>query len=743
MKNNKKLIAGGILLLEIILIFIQIILLNRSFVRSFNADELYLYMGEENYESGAYVDHSFHDGIAVVTGPFELKKGIYTVNVNSTTNNTAYDCYTTMISEDDQSASSGIISCDKVTIYEDTADTSYLSHVNFGNNVRIVCAPEENADGFYVQVNSITVTYMKGLTILHEISKLLFFFILIDLVIFALKLKKDKATSFIQNNSGVILALSAIILTASWPLVSRSIYFGDDLWYHLRRLAYLADELKAGHFPVKIQSGWQNGYGYAAGVGYGDLLLYPSAILINLGYTLGFAYKFYICLTSILTALLSYKAFKVISGNAYIAISGSALFTLMGFRLHSIYTGATVGEFGAYSFLPLIALGLWNIYRNKKGSWITLAFGITLTLGCHVLSTFILAVIIPILCLILWEKTTKKEVLVSLFKALGLTLLLNLYFIVPLADYMINQPMRGDTNNSFLWSTALDTVTILFNKPDPDLITGGFAGIGIASILIIMIVSAMLLKGKFEKNTSVVARLLILTLLLLWMTTKSFPWYQLSVMCTPVYRFLANMQFAWHFLDAASLLISLLMVISLRELACEGSTNVSYLIMGIVVALTLVQCSLFYQEVIENSNPITAYDKARLPRGGQAEFSLPDIDENIPYSETTVLMSDDSSTGTIVKRSGSTIYADIDNPTGGSVKAEFPLWAYKGYKAKASGQKLEVTSSDKNKVTVEIPAAFSGEVNVFFSEPLLWRIAELISLCCAACCIVLLVKGKQ
>ena len=79
------------------------------------------------------------------------------------------------------------------------------------------------------------------------------------------------------------LGLLAAALLACGPFLSGGVWHGSDLGYHLRRIENIAMGLADGQFPVRIQSDWLLGNGYAVGVFYGDILPYFPAALRLLG----------------------------------------------------------------------------------------------------------------------------------------------------------------------------------------------------------------------------------------------------------------------------------------------------------------------------------------------------------------------------------------------------------------------------------------------------------------------------
>lgn len=736
LKNRKNIFIICSIVIEFVLIIFNSMRFNRDSAFEITQNDLLVCDSNGSYNPGFYADHGHMEGAYISTAPLLLEKGIYniTVDYNSNSDGNWHTCYTTMVPEYDTSEekTANLVYCDKVGLPAGCDRTSYRAWVRYGTDYRVTLGPETDAsgDGIYVLANKITITYLKNRTILFETSKLLLFFLVIDFLFLIFLFKKDEVRKFLGNGNEIILAgFLFIIAFSSYPLLSRDIYFGDDIFYHLRRIAYLAEGLKSGTFPVKIQPGWDNGYGYAAGVCYGDLLLYPSAILIILGSTIQFGYKCYIFLTNVLTTFISYHAYKKISGNKYIGILCSGLFTLMGFRLHSVYAGATVGEFGAYTFLPLVILGLYEIYQNRnKYGYITLALGITFTLSSHVLSTLILAITIPLFCVIMFEKTVKKEVIIPLLKAFFLTIVLNLYFIVPCAEYLLLQDMRGNINNDMLWAKGTELVSLLINLDDISLNSGGWSGIGFYSLVVLALAAGTVFTGKFKEKTGSYLRVFLFMFVLIFLSTNSFVYYWLKCNAKLVYTLLGNLEFTWHFMDVSCALI-VFFAAKVFEIISKDTEKkqLGLAVSVIVTTLCICQSGALIRETIVEGNPITMYDTAKLSGMGSDEFKIKGIDENLTTC-TDMVINDDAATATITKRNGTTIYASVSNPGEQTVIVEAPLWGYRHYMAKAGSMKLNVNMSMNKKVAVEIPAGLNEQIKIYFHEPWYWRLSELFSL---------------
>ena len=760
--NKKRIVFALIILLEVILLGVNTMSFNRQMASDILQDDLLLYMGKDNgYEKGAYCDHSYHNGQMITTENIYLEKGIYDISYTYDTNNvyedSKKDVYSEIESVDDFSGNKGAdnVVSDVIGIYNTESKTGrHLAYINRSGNFRVnfpVVADED-----YIMVGDIHIEYLRGRTILHEFAIWLFVFVIIDLLLAAFLIFKEKTDRWLKENATVAALLLGIIVLSSYPLVHKGVYFGDDLNYHLTRFCAIAEGIKSGIFPVKIHPLWCNGYGYADGVGYGSMFLYPSAVLIVLGFSLAFAYKFYILMMNVIAVLISYKAFGNITNKKYLGVAGAALYSLMGFHLHSIYSGALVGELAAYAFLPLILLGMWDIYTDneKLGGYIgiiEMAVGIDMTIETHVHSTFILAMVIPVICLVFFKQTFSKKIFIKLLKTLGLTILLGLHFMLPVVDYLINVPMLMGEHGYILWGNATDPEYLFMTKPDNMQYTGGWAALGFSSLIALFICAAVLGKDYFGKLKTTVVKLLACTVVLIFMCTKFFPYYDVyRLLPEKLYSALEILQFPWHFLGVISVLVVLLTVLSLSALednfVKEGKAfgmELAAIIAFCLTILTIGQDITFYDELFRTGHTLTAIDSGKCYFDGLDEFGIVGAQAGLAYKESGLSLPEvEGLSGSITNRKATTIIAEINNESGQDITAEFPLWSYKKYKAKSDGKSLNVTESDSKRVAVEIPAGFSGSIKVYFSEPFTWRLAQIISVITAIAILVFYHKRK-
>lgn len=147
------------------------------------------------------------------------------------------------------------------------------------------------------------------------------------------------------------------------PLYRDGLPYGNDLTFHLYRIEGLCQGLLSGQFPVRIQPGWLDGYGYAASVFYGDIFLYIPAFLHIIGFSLQDAYKCYAEIVNIASIFISFYAFWKISRNRTAAWAASVLYVGSVGRLYLLYS-AVIGGYSAsrrICFPVLCGYGLENI----------------------------------------------------------------------------------------------------------------------------------------------------------------------------------------------------------------------------------------------------------------------------------------------------------------------------------------------------------------------------------------------
>lgn len=538
----------------------------------------------------------------------------------------------------------------------------------------------------------------------------------------------------LNTNKKQIIIVCGIIVFSSLVLLLPGVYEGHDLTFHLLRIEGIANALKNGSFPVRLQSIWLDGYGYPVSIYYGDILLYFPAVLHIAGIPLILSYKIFVLMINILTILISYIAFTAIFKNIKIASLLSLLYSTAPYRFVDIYIRCAVGEFTAFLFFPIIALAFYTLYSgdlNKQKqikSCIFLSLGMSGLILTHILSTEIIVVLLFVVCLVLWNKTFTKQVLIPILFAIILTIFICAGFIIPFIDYYINVPVNiNNVENKHIQNSGVYFIQLFYFFQNPYGTNSTILkermllspGLPIISGIIISMV--YILKKKKDKE---LLFLLILTLLTIFLSTNIFPWDLISN--NKIGSIFTQIQFPWRWLGIVMILSILLIGRMLIIFDTEKdnnnifSNNFSFILI-ILVFVQVFSMNLQYS-IGYSQYSVHNYEEIGSDKIGGAEYIRLGTDFKNRNKKINIKNVNVSN----IKRIENEFKIHISSSEEGFI--ELPLYNYKGYKAIASnGQELEIIDGINNLVKIIIPKDFNSDVVVKFKEPKSWRISELVS----------------
>jgi hypothetical protein len=683
-------------------------------------------------------------GRTVTSPAIQMDAGIYAVHLYYATDDSSEHSWSQAVASNETNLYEPI-ECDKINLYGFARDITYRVYVNKNSTSVTIQNGYASGDSDYLIIDNMDIVYLKGRSTAFAVLLWMFLFALLDAVV--LLLAKRPIHQLDQEKRRIIIGLTAVILLINFPLFIKYIPNGHDLQFHLMRIYGIATGLSNGIFPVRIMAPWANGYGYATGVCYGDILLYFPAILYDLGFPLMWAYKSMVFLTNAAVALVSYYCFSRMGDNRNIGLTGSAVYTLGLWHVIDTYTRAAVGEADAFIFVPLVFLGLWNLagYEKKQSkkqveTILCLTLGFSGLLQVHLLSLIMTAVFALILILTAWRKTLHRESLLVLIKSAAFTILLNLGFLIPFLDYYLTYPMQINTDpmkniqyqgGTFaeLFLTAYQTTG---QAKDGLSIIGSLPftpGLTVLAILGIAVTGCILdWWGKYGRMIRAGIAVMLFALLL---STVYMPYDWLLQHMPVLYKFLGSVQVPWRYFTIVTILGSCLLVVILRDLREQGMRRKLVVLAAAAVLCSSIQCIDYQSDFLTHESDImTAYDGASL-------YSFSNLGEYLPagagthaYEKTDIYTSDAGMKAGDPGRFGKNYVIPVSNATGSDQTVTVTLMMYKGYHAfDDAGNELSVTSDTANnyRVMVTVPAGYSGNVTVRFVEPWYWRMGEVIS----------------
>ncbi len=248
----------------------------------------------------------------------------------------------------------------------------------------------------------------------------------------------DKVLESLGERKFYPILLGVLIVAGFFPLLMPGIPGGHDICFHLTRLLILSDGLKNGCFPVWVNIHTLDGFGYAPGLFYSDLFLYPSAFLIACGIPLVTAYKLYLFVWGLLTAFSMYYVVLRIGKSTFGAFAGALLYCWSSYFAVDVFNRAALGEVMAFLFVPWCILGLYEIIYGERRRFLPLALGFAGLFYSHTI-TFVLMSLIAFLLLGFHLPLFLKDFrrVFSLVAGGIVALLLVLAALVPLGEQML------------------------------------------------------------------------------------------------------------------------------------------------------------------------------------------------------------------------------------------------------------------------------------------------------------------
>lgn len=268
-----------------------------------------------------------------------------------------------------------------------------------------------------------------------------------------------------QNKKNFIILL-LIAFVVSIPLMTDYVLMGDSTASSLAHIENIYKNI-GKVFPIRVGTLGATAYGYSAAAFQADVFYIIPAFLRFAGISLGNAFKLTIFLFNILTAFIAFFSFRKCFGSESLGLAAGMLYTWCPYRITSVYTSGNLSEVFGWTFVPVVILGLWELYgdsdkyesdkddsdRERPGKgWATLTWGFSLIAVSSTVFLFIMAAMSMLLFFIMWRKSFRKSVLIEIIKTIVCVVCVNAWFIIPMllrmrdpgaVGVMIAEDMRG------------------------------------------------------------------------------------------------------------------------------------------------------------------------------------------------------------------------------------------------------------------------------------------------------------
>ncbi len=483
-------------------------------------------------------------------------------------------------------------------------------------------------------------------------NRLLFFIVLCfyaALDFFLWFRRRILAGSITAKQQTVFWTLTIGTLLAFFPYLTDYISITGDIGYHLSRIAFLKDALQQGAaFPIRVQGTWLDGHGYAASVFCGDLFLYFPACLMWLGFSVMTAYKIFVFIVLAAGAWIGYHCLYQCLKDTYAALFGSMMYLLAPYRIFNIYNRGAVGEYLAMTFLPLICCGMYLLYSKEptsrdygKYKWY-LIWGMSALLQSHIITTEMVTMLMALICVALWRKTFRRKTFIQLLETVGIVLLLNMFFWLPLVYMMQADRYQFQTwiQNEMINGTVLaGALQLLPNKGGAQTGMWNCEPIQLGAAALLMLLAYLLWRIKRREVGKACRSFAILTVLTLVLSTEYIPWNM--IMKLPVIGFfVGDLQFPFRWMAPASFFAAAFSAFFLFELR-EEEGPYSKMLIGIAALVVFFSAVYHVNDCAFQASPIFLYNAENMGTTGivNGEWLLEGVDRAERIAEAASLIS--------------------------------------------------------------------------------------------------------
>lgn len=416
---------------------------------------------------------------------------------------------------------------------------------------------------------------------------------------------------FWKKNKINIVLLLLIAGVVSVPLMTDYVLAGTNLQASLSRIEALREGLGMT-FPLRVGPTTNADYGYGAVSFQADVFLLVPALFRLAGLGVGFSYKLFLFLINLATAAVAKYCFVKMFGRKDIGMLGSMLYTWCPYRCSDMYVNANLGETVAWTFVPIVILGLAELYKasweekDNRCVWGTLTLGLSLLLLSSATFFFVAVGVMVITFFCMGRRSLRRTTVCCVVKTAFATLFVNAWFLIPMllrmrdaeaVQSLICQNFRMSGVYLAQYLSIFPSVGDCLHFEETGAVSAQEMGCGAAVVILLLIYLWCLFIKKFRDDLG--EKVLCVTVIVAILSSNSFPWDLLqnkNMLCSVVLALLQSPA-KWGVMACGGLIVIACRMLQKLSESKEGKQYkiVSLITVAVSVATTQYQTGRLLQ----------------------------------------------------------------------------------------------------------------------------------------------------
>ena len=521
----------------------------------------------------------------------------------------------------------------------------------------------------------------------------------------------------------LIMFLIAFILIIPMLNKNTDIYFDDGSQHLMRAFGSYKSIIQNG--TDTIISNFANGFGYSWNLFYGPLSEYFIMIMGIFFGSFNFGFKIAILLIMFASACMMYKLIFEITENHNTSLLSGIIYITSPYFFTDIYIRHAIGECMTFIFIPMVALGLYNLFNTEKNHYY-LIFGACGLILSHNIGTVLTAIFSIIYSLINFKNLFNTRVKKGLLLDILFITLITIFFWAPFLETKFSTIYRCFEDEAM--STKESFLSHMINLKDLFLIQKNSVFVfEIGLPVIMMLIFSFMTYKRLEENKKEYLFCLFSGILSVWMATKYFPW-----------KLLPNsfyiIQLPWRMLVFSTFFFAIIASINMSVVVRRFNVKDVIIISIICILYIFSKYEIIVYNNVENIEDaqilnISGHNNEWLPGMGRLEY-LPSKAYNnsfyIATRENGIISLDEEFEIKNEMKIGNYMTAKIKTKEN-DVSLELPFIYYPGYLVRFDGIILKTYETDKGFLGCTLPRNEDGTLEINYLGTDILNISRFIS----------------